>query len=292
MLQFSYQYVTIRTIIAWIILWSFFFDCSEFNISEINIYLNWFPESTNLNSLSTALTILAHQWYRSQDLEEKTKLWREVILKAWTHTCPLSKIALPLFKSKSEMSSWLCSIMLKNLIWRLLSHIREQAYWRNIINIRYFGEPNQSIQKELDCKVIQLVNPKGNQSWTFVGRTNAEAKTPILWPPDVKNWLLGKDPDAGKYWRQEKGTTEDEVVGSHHLRDGHEFEQALVVGNGQGSLACCSPWGRKKVKHGWATKLNWTDFGEGREDKGKACWWGGNSMLFTALEVNWLAHGC
>ena len=83
----------------------FFFDCSEFNISEINIYLNWFPESTNLNHLSAALTILAHQWNRSQDLEEKTKLWREVILKAWMHTCPLSKTALPLFKSQSEMSS-------------------------------------------------------------------------------------------------------------------------------------------------------------------------------------------
>ena len=79
--------------------------------------------------------------------------------------------------------------MLKNLIWKLLSHIREQADWRNIINTRYFGDPNQSIQKELDCKEIQLVNPKGNQPWIFIGRIDAEAETPMLWLPDVKNWL-------------------------------------------------------------------------------------------------------
>ena len=85
--------------------------------------------------------------------------------------------------------------------------------------------------------------PKGNQSWILTGRTDAESKAPILWPPDAKNWLLGKDPDSGKDWRQEeKGTTEDEMVGWHHWLDGHEFEQALGLGDGQGSLACCSPW--------------------------------------------------
>ena len=88
----------------------------------------------------------------------------------------------------------------------------------------------------------QTVNPKGNQSWIFIGRTDAEA--PILWPPYVKNWFIWKDPDAGKDWRQEKkGTTENEMVGWHHQLNGHEFEQALGVGDGQGSLACCSPWG-------------------------------------------------
>jgi len=147
--------------------------------------------------------------------------------------------------------------MLKNLIWKLSSHIREQADWRNIINTRYFGDPNPSIQKELDCKEIQLVNPKGNQPWIFIGRTDAEAKTPILWLPDVKNWLLGKDPDAGKDWRQEKGTTEDEMVGSNHLHDGHEFEQALGVSDGQGSLVCCSPWGHKESNT--TERLNWTE---------------------------------
>ena len=89
------------------------------------------------------------------------------------------------------------------------------------------------------------VNLKRNQSWIFIGRTNAEA--PILWPPDVKTWLIGKDPDTGKDWRQEeKGMTEDEMAGWHHWLDGHEFEQAPGVGDGQGSLVCCSPWGRKE----------------------------------------------
>ena len=83
----------------------------------------------------------------------------------------------------------------------------------------------KTLESPLDCTEIQPVSPKGNQSWIFIGRNDAEAKTPILWPPDVKNWLIGKDPDAGKDWRQlEKGTTEDEVVGWHHRLNGHEFE--------------------------------------------------------------------
>jgi len=103
----------------------------------------------------------------------------------------------------------------------------------------------KTLEGHLDCKEIQPVHPIGNQSWIFIGRTNAEAETLILWPPDAKNWLIGKDPDAGKDWRQEKGTTEDEMVGWHHWLDGHECEQALGVGDEQGSLVCCSPWGAK-----------------------------------------------
>ena len=100
--------------------------------------------------------------------------------------------------------------------------------------------------ESLDWKEIKPVNPKGNQSWIFIGRTDAEAEMPILWPPDVKNWLIGKDPDAEKDWRQEeKETIEDEMVRWHHWLDGHEFEQAPEVGDGQGSLACCSPWTTK-----------------------------------------------
>ena len=100
---------------------------------------------------------------------------------------------------------------------------------------------------ERDCKGIKPVNPKENQSWMFIGRADAEAETPIVWPADMKNWLIGKDPDAGKDWRQEeKGMTEDEMVGWHHQHYGHEFEQALGVADGQGSLACCSPWGHKE----------------------------------------------
>ena len=107
----------------------------------------------------------------------------------------------------------------------------------------------RTLESPLDCKEIQPVHPKGNQSWIFIGRTDAKAETPIHWPHDGKNWLLGKDPDAGKDWRQEeKGMTEDEITGWHHQLNGHEFEQALVVGDGQGSLACCSPWGHKELE--------------------------------------------
>ena len=98
------------------------------------------------------------------------------------------------------------------------------------------------------------VNPKGNQPWIFIKRIDIEAEAPILWPPDAKSWFFRKDPDAGKDWRQEKkGMTEDEMVGWHHWLNGHEFEQAPGLGDGQGSLACCSPWGRR-VGHDWATE--------------------------------------
>ena len=100
------------------------------------------------------------------------------------------------------------------------------------------------LESPLDCKEIQAVHPKGSQSWIFIGRTEVEAETLILWPPDGKNWLIGKDPDAGKDWRrEEKGTTEAEMVGWHHRLNGHEFEEAPGVGDGQGSLVCCSPLG-------------------------------------------------
>ena len=100
------------------------------------------------------------------------------------------------------------------------------------------GEDSES---PLDCKKIKPVNPKGNQSWIFIGRTDAEAEAPIIWPSDVKNWLFGKDPDTGKDWRQEeKGMTEDKTVGWHNQLDGCKF------GDRQGSLACCSPWSCKE----------------------------------------------
>ena len=104
----------------------------------------------------------------------------------------------------------------------------------------------KTLESPLDCKEIQPINHKGNQSWIFTGKTHAEAETPILWSSDVKNWLTRKDPDAGKDWNLEKRTTEDEIVGWHHLSNGHEFEKALGVGDGQGSLASCSPWGPKE----------------------------------------------
>ena len=116
----------------------------------------------------------------------------------------------------------------------------------------------KTLESTLGCKEMTPVNPKGNQPWVFIGRTDAEAETPILQPPDVKDWFIGKHPDAGKDWRrEEKGMTEDEMVGWHHQLGGHEFEQAPGIGAGQGSLACSSPWGFKESN---ATEwLSWTE---------------------------------
>ena len=105
----------------------------------------------------------------------------------------------------------------------------------------------KTLESPLDCKEIQPAHPKGVQSWLFIGRTDVEAETPILWPPDAKSWLIWKDPNAGKDWRQEeKGMTENEMVGWHHWFNGYEFEWTLGVGDGQGGLAYCSPWDRKE----------------------------------------------
>ena len=106
----------------------------------------------------------------------------------------------------------------------------------------------RTLESPLDCKEIQPVHPKGDQSWVFIGRTDAEAETPVLWPPDMKSWFIGKDPYAGKDWGQEeKGMTEDEMVGWHHQLDGHGFGWTPWVGDGQGGLVCCKSWGHKEL---------------------------------------------
>ena len=113
---------------------------------------------------------------------------------------------------------------------------------------------DKTLESPLDREEIQPVHPKGHQSWVFIGRTDVEAEIPIVWPPDAKNWLIWKDPDAGKDWRQEKGITEDEMVGWHHWFNGHEFGQTLGASDGQGGLACCSPWDQKESEC-----LSWTE---------------------------------
>ena len=119
-------------------------------------------------------------------------------------------------------------------------------------------ELEKTLESPLDCKEIQPVHPKGDQSWIFIGRTDAEAETPILWPPDGKNWPIGKDPDAGKDWGQEeKGMTEVEMVGWHQWLNGHEFELVPAAGDGQGGLACSSAWGHKELDT--TERLNWTE---------------------------------
>ena len=117
--------------------------------------------------------------------------------------------------------------------------------WRRLLREPWTAKrSNQSILKEIS-------------PWVFIGRTDIEAETPRLWPPDVKSWLIGKDPDAGKDWGREKETTEDEMVGWHHWLDGHGFGWTLGVGDGQGGLACCSSWGRKELD--MTEPLNWTE---------------------------------
>ena len=114
----------------------------------------------------------------------------------------------------------------------------------------------KTLESPLDCKEIKPVNPKGNQSWIFIARTNAEAEAPVLWPPDATSWLLRKDPDAGKDWRwEEKVSTKDEMVGRHHWLDEFEFEQALGIVHGQRGLTGCSPWGHKELNT--TEGLNW-----------------------------------
>ena len=133
----------------------------------------------------------------------------------------------------------------------------------------------KTLESPMDCKEIQPVHPKGDQSWVFFGRTDVEAETLVVWPPVVKSWLIWKDPDAGKDWGQEKGTTEDERVGWHHWLYGHEFGHALGVGDGQGGLACCDSWGFKELDV--TERLNWTEpsnMGEGN----------GNPLQCSCLE--------
>ena len=132
--------------------------------------------------------------------------------------------------------------------------LRNWCFWTVVLE--------KTLESPLDCKEIQPVHPKGNQSWMFIRRTDVEAKIPILWPPDAKNWLIWKDPNAGKDWGQEeKGTTEDELAGWHHWLNGHEFGWTPGVGDGQGGLACCDSWGRKESDT--TEQLNWTELNAG-----------------------------
>ena len=154
------------------------------------------------------------------------------------------------------------------------------------IKIYFKNWPKLSLLSQVNCFKQLKDNPsitilKG-KNFKILGRTDAEAETPMLWPPDVKNWLLWKDPDAGKDWRwEEKGKTEDETVGWHHWLNGHEFEQALGVGDGQGSLACCHPWGCKESYT--PELLYWTEWVEARNAANRLqCMWHGPMFIINS----------
>ena len=167
----------------------------------------------------------------------------------------------------------------------------------------------KTLDSPLDCKEIQPVHLKGNLSWMFIVRTDVEVETPILWPPHVKSWLIWKDPDAGKDWRQEeKGIADDEMLGWHHWLNGHEFEQALGDGEGQGSQVSCSPWGHKEsnmterlsIKRvTWMTKLSWNTFLVPSRSQGNAgpswpkprCYPGHHALCHVEHLLLWLKAG-
>ena len=182
---------------------------------------SWAPKSLQM---VTAAMKLKH----SCSLEEKPKQHKLGILKCRDIT----------FFNKSPSSQSYGFSSSHGWMWEL-DHteswaLKNRCFWTVVLE--------KTLESPLDCKEIKLVHPKGNQSWIFIGRTDAETEVPVLWPPDAKNWLTGKDPDAGKDWRQEeKGMTEDKVVGWHHWLDGHDFEQAPGVDDRQGSLMCCGP---------------------------------------------------
>ena len=148
--------------------------------------------------------------------------------------------------------------------------LKNWCFWTVVLEMTF--------ESPLDCKEIKPIHPKGDQSWVFIGRTDAEAEALILWPPHAKSWFIGKDPNAGKDWGQEeKGTTEDELIGWHHWLDGHELEKALGDGEGQGRLACCSPWGREDSDT--TERLSWTE------------------LILTPAEIlmaryGWPSHSC
>ena len=135
--------------------------------------------------------------------------------------------------------------------------------WRKLSAEELMLGIGEASESPLNCKEIQPVHPKGDQSWVFIGRTDVEAETPILWPPDAKSWLIWKDPDAGRDWGQEeKGMTEDEIVGWHHRLNRHGFGLTPGVGDRQGGLACCSSWGCKESDT--TELLNWIKFAHSR----------------------------
>ena len=150
-------------------------------------------------------------------------------------------------KSQTWLSNWACTHLTHTFGLPIFRSRGEPSDTGILVLLEDVHRRKKTLESPLDCKEVKPVNPKGNQPWIVIGRTDAELQAPVLWPPDVKSRLTGKDPDAGKDWRQEeKGMTEDEMVGWHHWLNGHEFEQAQGDGEGQGSLACCSPWGREE----------------------------------------------
>ena len=200
------------------------------NNGNSNRLFSWAPKSLQM---VTAAMKLKDTCKKSYDLGRKAMTNLDSILKSRDITLPT--------KVRLVKAMFFPVVMYGCESWTIkkAEHRRIDVFWTVVLE--------KTLESPLDCKEIQSVNPEGNQSWIFIGRTDAEAENQILWPPDMKNWLIGKDPDAEKDWRQEeKGTTEDEMVGWHHWLNGYDFEQAPEDGEGQGRLAWYSPWVHKE----------------------------------------------
>ena len=200
----------------------------------LDFIMSMWLKNYELFDVITDITSLKSSWYCSFNLIHilthiclgwYTDLYTFFIFSEFLTLCrPKVHLVKAIFFSSSHVWIW-------ELHYKESWGLKNWCFWTVVLE--------KTLESPLDCKEIQPVHPKGNQSWIFIERTDAEAETPVLWPPDEKNWLIWKDPDAGKDWGQvEKGTTEDEMVGWHHWSPG--------VGDGQGGLACCGSWGHKE----------------------------------------------
>ena len=212
--------------------------------SKIHLFVETVTDFIFLGSKITAVGDCSHEIKRCLLLGRKAMTNLDSILKSRDSTV-LTKVHLvkamvfPAVTYGSE--SWTIKKAENQRI-----DVFELWWWRRLLRVPW------------TCREIKTINPKGNQPWIFFGRIDAEAEVPILWPHDAKSWLIGQDPDVGKGWRQEKGTTEDKMVGWHHRLDWHESVQALGDGDRQRpGLACCSPWSRKELDT--TEQLNWTE---------------------------------
>ena len=217
-----------------------------------NLYIAWLPLLPPWNGFLRAITAdgdCSHEiktlapWKKSYD-KPRQHIKKQRLL------CRQRSIYLKLW-----FSQWSCTEVRIGLDHKESWVPKNWCFWTVVLE--------KTLESPLDCKEIHLVNPKGNQSLIFIGRTDTEAEAPIVWPPDAKSWFIEKDPNAGKYRRQEeKRITEDEMVRWHHWLNGHEFEQVLGDGEGQRNLVCCSPWDHKKLDMTeWLTHTPWGKLG-------------------------------
>ena len=208
------------------------------------ILSSWKPKNVDLNNHIYADGDCSHEIKRRLLLGRKVMTNLDSIFKSRDITLPTKVHLVKAMVFPVVMYG--CEELDREESWAL----KNWCFWTVVLE--------KTLESPMDCKEIHPVHPKGNQSWVIIGRTDAEAETPVLWPPHAKSWLIWKDPDAGRDWGQEeKGTTGDEMVGWHHWLDGHEFEWTPGVGDGQGGLACCNSWGRKESD--MTEPLNWTE---------------------------------